>query len=195
MSDSSTYHHGDLRNALLAAASAVLEEEGAGALSLRALARRVGVSHAAPAHHFPNRQALLAELAADGYADLADAVDAAIDDAPPDVRRTASGRAYVGFGVANPERYRLMFVGRLFDTDPPDRLVAEADRAFRSLLRATYGTTPTGDRAGYRIDAPELHTWALVHGLVLLRLDGRVGELDDVDFAELVDRTLSVGVR
>ena len=62
-----SYHHGDLRQALLAEATAMLEESGADGLSLRALARRVGVSHAAPGHHFADRNALLAELAADGF--------------------------------------------------------------------------------------------------------------------------------
>jgi AcrR family transcriptional regulator len=194
MSKSTTYHHGDLRNALLEAASAELEAEGADALSLRALARTLGVSHAAPAHHFPNRHALLAELAADGYAALADALEAAIAAASPEDRGAASGRAYVRFGLANPERYRLMFAGRLLRGAPPERLTAEADRAYLALLRTVYGEgLPAPDRAGYRMAAPELRTWALVHGMVMLRLDGQLDDLlDDATFLALVDRALAV---
>lgn len=193
MSNSSSYHHGDLRNALLEAASAVLESDGADALSLRGLARTLGVSHAAPAHHFATRDALLAELAADGYAALADVLQAAIDAARPEDRAAASGRAYVRFGLANPERYRLMFTGKLFRAEPPERLIAEADRAYIALLRATHGTMPATDRDSYRMGAPELRAWALAHGMVMLRLDGQIdGLADDVAFLDLIDRALAV---
>lgn len=192
MEKSTSYHHGDLRNALLEAASATLESKGAGALSLRALSRTLGVSHAAPAHHFPTRDALLAELAADGYAALADALEAAIDAAPPEERAAASGRAYVRFGLANPERYRLMFAGKLFRAEPPERLIAEADRAYLALLRAAHGEVPAIHRDGYRMGAPELRKWALVHGMVMLRLDGQIDDLvDDATFLDLIDRALA----
>jgi len=97
----STYHHGDLRTALLQAAGRALEKDGPDAISLRELARRADVSHNAPYRHFPDRRALLDALAEDGFAQLA---------------RDLLGKpwreqavAYVRFALANPERFRLMF--------------------------------------------------------------------------------------
>jgi AcrR family transcriptional regulator len=104
MDQQNTYPHGDLRRALIEEAGEVLESEGAAAISLRRLARSIGVSHAAPGHHFPDRAGLLAELAADGYAGLADALDKAMTGTLPEDWLKATGRAYVRFGLSNPER-------------------------------------------------------------------------------------------
>ena len=97
----STYHHGELRPALLRAAAKILEKEGREAISLRDLARRAGVSHAAPYRHFADRQALLAALAEDGFALLAAELQGKA------WREQAV--AYLRFALANPERFRLMF--------------------------------------------------------------------------------------
>ncbi|HWD27140.1 MAG TPA: helix-turn-helix domain-containing protein, partial [Rhizomicrobium sp.] len=95
------YHHGDLRNALLDAARKILEEETLGQLSLRAVARRAGVSHAAPYRHFPNHEALLVELAVEGFVELKDEIAAAgaqATDAESD-RIASIGAAYMRFVV------------------------------------------------------------------------------------------------
>jgi AcrR family transcriptional regulator len=96
-----TYHHGELRPALLRAAARILEKEGRDAISLRDLARRAGVSHNAPYRHFADRQALLAALAEEGFALLA----AALQGKP----WREQAMAYLRFALANPERFRLMF--------------------------------------------------------------------------------------
>jgi AcrR family transcriptional regulator len=186
------YHHGDLRNALLQEASSVLERSGARAISLRGLARAIGVSHAAPGHHFASRAALLAELAADGFAALADALEAALDAAAPDDRLRDSARAYVRFALGNPERYRLMFTGQLRHAEVPHRLTTQADRAYRQLLRTAYGSAPDADRTAYRMGAPELRAWSLVHGAVMLRLDGQIDDaIDGENFLRLVDEAVA----
>lgn len=97
----STYHHGELRPALLRAAAKILEKEGRDAISLRDLARRAGVSHNAPYRHFADRPALLAALAEEGFARLA----AEIDGRP----WREQAMAYLRFALVNPERFRLMF--------------------------------------------------------------------------------------
>src|SRR5438093_13784981 len=105
MSTSSAYHHGDLRAALLQTAGKVLEKEGLGELRLRELARRAGVSHNAPYRHFPDRDALLTALAAEGFEIL-----------NSEMRGQTSrgmGEAYVRFALDNPQRFRLMFGGAL----------------------------------------------------------------------------------
>src|SRR5512145_3325109 len=101
------YHHGELRQALLDAAAAVVEREGVEALSLRELARRLGVSHAAPAHHFADRAALLVELARDGYARFGEALAKAAAAEPDPLERLREvGRAYVRFAIEHPGRFR-----------------------------------------------------------------------------------------
>src|SRR5215212_9346147 len=99
-----TYHHGDLREALVAAAVGLLEQKGLSGFTLRQCARRAGVSHAAPAHHFATAADLLAEIAARGYERFVAALGKAADraDVSPLARLQAMGRAYVAFALANP---------------------------------------------------------------------------------------------
>ena len=104
-----SYHHGDLPAALLRAAGKILEKEGVEALTVRALTRRTGVSHAAPYRHFPDRDSLLAALAAEGFGMLGAAQRAAA--AERGLR--GMGEAYVRFALAHPQRFRLMFGGQV----------------------------------------------------------------------------------
>ncbi|MEU9349209.1 TetR/AcrR family transcriptional regulator [Streptomyces sp. NPDC048278] len=105
------YHHGHLRTTLLAEAECILREDGAEKLSLRELARRAGVSHAAPRHHFPDRQSLLDALAETGFLRLGDEVCGAIGDAAPDfeAQLRATATAYVRFAVRESALLDLMF--------------------------------------------------------------------------------------
>lgn len=187
-----TYHHGNLRQALIEEAGRVLEREGVDAISFRGLARALGVSHAAPGHHFRDRSDLLAELAADGYAGLADALGAAIAGTNPANWLKASGEAYIRFGVANPERYRMMFASQLMTGDCPERLQTEADRAYQLLLRAAYQQDPAADAPEDGMGTPELAAWSLVHGAVMLWLDGQLGpSLTKTEFVGLAERMLA----
>ena len=191
MQDQNTYHHGDLRRALLEEAGNVLENEGADAISLRRLARSLGVSHAAPGHHFADRAELLAELAADGYAGLAGALAKARESKPPEAWLRATGRAYIRFGMANPERYRMMFASQLLGEDCPERLRAESSGAYMMLLQASYQGLPDVDPAEYQVGVTELFAWSLVHGAVMLWLDGQLGPgVDREAFLALTDRIL-----
>jgi len=108
------YHHGNLRPVLIAQAERTLREQGLEALSLRELARQVGVSHAAPRRHFANRQALLDALAESGWARLGAEVRAAADSAGEDyaARLGAAGRAYVRFATRDAALLELMFAGK-----------------------------------------------------------------------------------
>jgi len=191
MQDQDTYHHGDLRRALIEEAGKVLESEGAASISLRRLARSLGVSHAAPGHHFSDRAELLSELASVGYAGLADALEEAMESAVPEDWLKATGRAYIRFGMANPERYRMMFASQLMGEDCPDGLRAESSRAYLALLRASYQGLPDVDPAEYQVGITELYAWSLVHGAVMLWLDGQLGErVDPESFLDLTDRIL-----
>lgn len=187
-----TYHHGDLRRALIDEAGKTLEKAGVDAISFRGLARALGVSHAAPGHHFADRNELLSELAADGYSGLADALESAMDGQAPDTWLERTGAAYVRFALANPERYRMMFASRLMTEDCPDRLRVESSRAYLLLLQAAYGGVPDIDPADYRLQTAELRAWSLVHGAVMLWLDGQLGpDVDEAAFLTLAEEMLS----
>src|SRR3569833_2132659 len=104
------YHHGDLRNGLLEAARGILEEQSLNALTLRAVARKAGVSHAAPYRHFPNHEALLVELGLEGFAELREyIVEAAKVPGPESDRVATIGAAYMRFVAKRPAVARLMF--------------------------------------------------------------------------------------
>src|SRR6185503_6885495 len=109
------YHHGDLRRALIDTALAMVTEEAAWNFTLREVARRAGVSHAAPYNHFEEKAALLAEVAALGFDSLKQAMEAAAGRHPRSARRAFAGiaDAYVRFGVNHPAHYRLMFGAEL----------------------------------------------------------------------------------
>jgi len=154
----STYHHGDLRSALLGSASEILEEQGLGALSLREVARRAGVSHNAPYRHFPDRDSLLAELAAEGFRQLGEAMAA--------TQGREMGEAYVRFALEHPSRFRLMFGGQLKLRQ--HAVLAEA-------AKKTYDSLVGAFRAQAGVADPEkaaAAAWSLVHGLAQLLLDG-----------------------
>lgn len=159
------YHHGDLRIAILAAASQTLEKEGLSRLSLREVARRAGVSHSAPYRHFPDRESLLAALAAEGFGMLALAQREAA--AASGLR--GMGEAYVRFALAHPQRFQLMFGGAVQISRHP-ALREIATKTFDALSGALASRVPG---AGGARDS-SIAAWALVHGLAQLLLEGRV---------------------
>lgn len=151
------YHHGDLRTALLAAAEKELTEKGVEGFSLRSVAKRAGVSHAAPAHHFRDTVGLLTALATEGFTRFQDTLDArevgAADDRDRAVR---AGLGYLEFALARPALFRLIFSSARPDFAAPD-LLAAANRAYDHLvgLVATLG--------GGETDVIAL--WATSHGI------------------------------
>lgn len=153
------YHHGDLRNALLDAARAILEEETATELSLRAVARRAGVSHAAPYRHFPNHEALLVELAIEGFGELRQELASAGAQTGAESDRIAKiGAAYMRFVARRPELASLMFGPQLPNRDAFPALGTAAD-AIGSEIGAALHDNALG-----------LAVWSAVHGLAMLVL-------------------------
>ncbi|WP_406371307.1 TetR/AcrR family transcriptional regulator [Streptomyces sp. NBC_01550] len=181
MSSDRTYHHGDLRRAVLTAALDVIRTEGPGALSLRDLARRAGVSHAAPAHHFKDRTGLLTAIAAEGYALFADALADA-----PDLRER--GVRYVRFATGHPAHFQVMFQPELHRPDDPELLAAKA-RAAQALRTGVTGLPVEG-----RGDDPRLAgiaAWSLAHGYATLLLSGNLNDPLGDRNAEEVFRSLT----
>lgn len=202
MTDTSTdrYHHGDLRRALLDAARAIITTEDVQRLTLRAVARRAGVSHAAPYHHFADKAALIAALVADYFGQMATVMytEAAASSGTAGDKLVALGRAYVRFALEHPAIFRLMFRPELWHSSQPQ----EAAIVFRLIQRTPpFATTDkatdapvvdpemlgleayevardiiiAGQKAGQIVPGdPEplaLTCWATVHGLAMLLLD------------------------
>ncbi|MBP2054763.1 AcrR family transcriptional regulator [Streptomyces griseochromogenes] len=169
MSATRPYHHGDLRSALLRSAERTLREKGAGALSLRELARDIGVSHAAPGRHFKDKQALLDALALDGYERLNQALHTAAEHPglTLEERMTALARAYLGFAVGNPELLELMFARK----HHPDSSAQLASAVDHSLASFTGLITDAQERGEIVPGDPERITMvaaASLHGLAAL---------------------------
>ncbi|MFB6808816.1 TetR/AcrR family transcriptional regulator [Streptomyces sp. NPDC056387] len=176
MTSQRTYHHGDLRRAVLTAALDVIAAEGPGALSLRDLARRAGVSHAAPAHHFKDRTGLLTAIAAEGY----DFLSEALADAP-DLRER--GVRYVRFATTHPAHFQVMFQPELLRADDP-HLTAARQRA-GAQLRAGVDQLPDAGR-GDDSRLAGIAAWSLAHGFATLLLSRNLnGPLDDQDPEEV----------
>jgi AcrR family transcriptional regulator len=168
------YHHGDLRTALITAAVKHIGERGTEHLSLRALAREIGVSPTASYRHFPSRAALLAALATEGFEALADRMVAAQSAADPHRRLLEIGVAYVEYARTDPVRYQLMFGAVLDDFSGFSALRAAGDRAYRVLE----GIVAEGVAAGVLRAAPVPQlcaaAWSAVHGVAGLLISQAV---------------------
>jgi AcrR family transcriptional regulator len=174
------YHHGDLASALLDASEAELAEKGIEAFSLRGVAKRAGVSHAAPAHHFGDVDGLLTALAARGFERFLARQETFRQQArhEPQAQLQASGLGYVVFALENPALFRLMFGSRRPDFGS-DRLGRAASTAFEELVRQVAEVTgnhtpPTKDRS---VLTDVGAAWAIVHGLADLLAAGRLPSL------------------
>lgn len=185
MAATRTYHHGDLRRAILSAALEVIRNDGVAAISLRDLARRAGVSHAAPAHHFKDKAGLLTAIAAEGFELLA-AVLTAVP-AGTAHRLRDMGARYVEFALSHPAHFEVMFRPQLLRGDDPE-LTAAKERASRALYSGVEDLPAA--RRGPDVRRAGLAAWSLAHGFATLRLSGSLPALD-VDpvevFRALVD--------
>jgi len=174
------YHHGALREALLAAAERVLEREGLAGLTLRAVAREAGVSHAAPAHHFGDLIGLVSELAAIGFRQFnAAMVVADADGDTPAQRAMARAKAYIAYAQAHPGMYGLMFRTERLDTSRPSlREAAQASFAgLAGAIGAQRQESISADALSLDQAAAIARAWSLVHGFTMLLLDGRLADI------------------
>ena len=182
MTTTSTYHHGNLRDTLLAAALAQLAQQHDAAVSLRELARTVGVSVAAVYRHFPSKEALLAEVAAAGFASLIAKWETELP--PPgslaaEQRFQLLGQQYIEFALAAPAHYRLMFEHQ--DVRQFPALQEAAQACFQYVLQTAgaavreAGLDPRWDKAAASAG------WSLGHGYIMLLLSGRLAMADGGD--------------
>ncbi len=171
---SRSYHHGALREALLAAGEQVLAERGIDGFSLRETARRAGVSPSAPAHHFKDTRGLLTAIAATAFAELADALEGASPPGTPRGERIRlQGVAYVDFALARRAKFDLMWRAVLLDHDDP-ALQEAGRRAFLALDQAVRRDSAAAE-PGSPETLPSIACWSLVHGFARLAIDGAFG--------------------
>ena len=170
------YHHGNLRETLLRSALTAVRERGVDALSLRELARDLGVSHAAPRRHFSDRQALLDAVALEGFSRLESALHRASDSAGQDFdsRLRAGTRAYIDFATQERDLLELMFTGK--HREGAENLQAAAEQTFSAMLEVIHqgqaeGALPAGDpeRIG-------LVLFATTQGIATLYVTGMVSD-------------------
>lgn len=171
----------DVRRRILDASVALLEAEGLAALSMREVARRSGVSHQAPYHHFGDREAILAALVEEGFVELTAALAVCRQASSLEARLLEQGLAYVTFALRRPAHFRLMFRPELVTL----ARFPEAERAAGEALDELKDmVTALRPRLGRKVSSEQLTSlhWALVHGLAQLLLDGPLGvDLPDMD--------------
>lgn len=190
MSKKDGYHHGDLRHALLEAARQTLDETGVAGVSLRAVARRAGVSQTAPYRHFKDKAELLAAVAAMGFLQLREAMSSAMTTADDRDRLNVLGRCYVNFARQNAGMYRLMFGPEIIQIDRDDSYWQASQGTFDFLADVI---AADAGRSGPESRAEALAAWSLVHGLSMLVLDGQVALAPGEDVDQLIDQVLSRG--
>ncbi len=201
-----SYHHGSLRDSLLDAAEVELEKSGIEGFSLRAVAKRASVSHAAPAHHFGTVDQLLTALAARGYRKFIEMQDRRECATKSDAKEklAASGLGYIDFALLHPALFRLMFASER--TDKSNTALAKAaDAAFEKLtthIELIKGVSPHEDRVTM---SDVLACWAIAHGLADLMVSERLGRAEfltrmngderDSFFGDIILRGLSHDLR
>jgi AcrR family transcriptional regulator len=188
----------ELREQVVAASLILIEEQGIAALSLREVARRAGVSHQAPYHHFGSKDALVAELVGRGFTRLSEMLESAERTRGTPARRLRlAARAYVDFALANPAAFRIMFRPELADLSACPSAGAAGRRAYSVLVRLV-----AENFGGPRVTQDRLETittmhWSTVHGLSTLLLDGSLGRRAKParSIEKLINRTLDMFAR
>jgi AcrR family transcriptional regulator len=196
MSQHAGYHHGDLANALLTAVDEIIRQEGLLGVSLREAARRAGVSHSAPAHHFGDKEGLLRSFAEQGFEMLADALASAVateGERPLNEQVRALGRTYLTFAIEHPAHYEVMFRAKATTEMVPgtSTLHAAAERTFFSLavIVNQLGQEAVIDPEQGRYVATIL--WATCHGVASMWLDGILPHFyEDHTVDQLIDGVL-----
>jgi len=181
-----TYHVGNLAPQLLDAARRLLDEEGPGKLSLRAVSERVGVSPTAAYHHFASRGELLAHLAAQGFRELSQVL---ADDSEGGAQLLQVCLAYFRFARGNPAIYQLMFGAEFISGETLPALAEARDEAFGRLERIIAGELAL-PRDASEVRAAALASWSYIHGLASLMIHGVIQVPDAVGDERLVELTL-----
>ncbi len=192
------YHHGDLRAALLAEATAMIAGGGAASVTMRAIGRRLGVSRAAPYRHFADKTALLVAVAADGFNRLKSRLQTVDGGGPRSSveRFRRMGEEYVRFALENPAHYRLMYGKEALTRQDRPELREAAIALFEQLVSVIQAHQRSGGIKRQDPRAQAYVAWSAVHGLASLWIEGHILATDDIDgLIRQTTRTLLDGMR
>jgi AcrR family transcriptional regulator len=172
----STYHHGDLKNALIKAGIEILSKEGANALSLRKVAQRAGVSHAAPYAHFADKQALIAAISTEGFNRINEKLEEAIQSHQGDPLRqlVEIAWAYTRFAMEDPDHFKITLSGVLEKGKEYPAFVAVSKKGFGMVEQVVADCQKAGVLGPGPTDAVAVSVWSLVHGFVSLLLESQI---------------------
>ncbi len=173
-----SYHHGDLKNALIQAGIEILSEEGTGGLSLRKVARRAGVSHGAPYAHFADKQTLIAAIAADGHQKINERLKVVMADHTDDPLKQIVRAAwtYVQFGLESPALYKITFSGAIQDEHSHSAFMQVSQDNMQLLKTIVESCRKAGILDSNVMDAEMqvVSLWGMIHGLVSLWIQGQL---------------------
>jgi len=183
-----TYHHGDLKNALIQAGVEILTKEGIGALSLRSVARKAGVSHSAPYAHFQDKQALLAAISTEGFNRLQKCLkSAAASTDQPQKQIVACARAYADFAMYECDIFNIMFSGVLEQEQAYPEFVEISKSTAAFLAKIVRACQEAGIFPAGNTDLLSVVIWGQLHGIVTLALEKQISHtvldqhpLDDI---------------
>ncbi len=186
-----TYHHGDLKNALINAGVEILAKDGVSGLSLRKVALKAGVSHSAPYSHFVDKQALIAAISTEGFRQLYERVSAVADEykTKPSRQMIEVAWAYVQFALDDRDRFKVMFSDVLEKEKEYPEFIAESQRNFQLLRMIVEANQASGKLRSGPSDLVALSVWGIVHGFVMLLLEGQISHtvLEKKSVRELVE--------
>ena len=186
-----TYHHGDLKNALIKAGVDILAKEGVSGLSLRKVASKAGVSHSAPYSHFADKQALIAAISTEGFRQLYERVNSVAEEfkTKPSRQLVEVAWAYVQFAMDDRDRFKVMFSGILEKEREYPEFVAEAQRNFQLVKMTIEANQAAGVLRSGPSDLVALSAWGIIHGFVMLLLEGQISHtvLDQMSLRDLVE--------
>jgi AcrR family transcriptional regulator len=193
--DEKKYHHGDLKNALIYAGVEILAKEGVHGLSLRKVARKAGVSHAAPYAHFSDKQALIAAISTEGYKQLYDLLFSTVQQYPGDAHRQLIEVAwtYVKFAMQQTETFKIMFSGYLEQEKDYPEFVAISQKTFQMLVKIISDCQKSGILREAPSELMAVMIWGQVHGVVSLTLVGQISHtlLDQYDVRAMIIAALN----
>lgn len=176
MENKNSYHHGDLKNALISAGVEILAREGVGALSLRKVAKKAGVSHSAPYAHFKDKQALIAAISIEGFKKLHVELQSTVEKykANPDQLLLETAWVYFEFAMQESDTFKVMFSGILEkEKDYPD-LVDVVQQTFQMVVNVVFTCQAEGILRAGDADLTSVVVWSQIHGLISLYLEGQI---------------------
>jgi len=186
-----TYHHGDLKNALIKAGVEILAKDGVSGLSLRKVAQKAGVSHAAPYSHFADKQSLIAAISTEGFRQLYARVSAVAEEyrTNPSRQLVEVAWTYVQFALDDRDRFKVMFSGVLEKEKEYPEFVAESQRNFQLVKMVVEANQAVGVLRSGPSDLVAMSAWGIIHGFIMLLLEGQISHtvLEQKSLRELVE--------